>query len=124
MLVLKKLGHVGIVLLLVTVATLKMVDLSPGDPAYELLGDQATPDQVAAVHHELGLDRPFLERYGHWLKHAATGDLGRSPITNQSVSSALTSRLPVTIELAVMSLVLALLVALPLGVYTAYRSEG
>ncbi len=120
----RRLLHIVPVLLLVTLATTLMLSLTPGDPAYAILGDQATPAQVRQVHKDLGLDRPFLVRYVDWLGSVAHGDFGTSIRTHQPVIAALKERIPVTLELALMALLLALLAAVPLGIYTAYRADS
>jgi peptide/nickel transport system permease protein len=120
----RKLLHLVPVLLLVSLATLLLLNLTPGDPAYALLSDQATPEQVAAVHKQLGLDRPFIVRYAAWLGGIAHGDFGTSFRTHQPVADAIKERLPVTSELAFLALVIALAAAVPLGVYAAYRADG
>lgn len=110
-------------LLAVSALTFMMTSLLPGDPALALLGtDDVTPEQLAAARAELGLDEPLPERYLSWLGNAATGDLGRSFRTNQRVVDAITERLPVTVEIGLLAVVVALVVSVPLGVYTAYRS--
>ncbi|MCU1457932.1 MAG: binding-protein-dependent transport system inner rane component [Actinomycetia bacterium] len=120
----RKLIHMVVVLLLVSFATSLMLDLTPGDPAYAILGDQATPAAVKSLHQELGLDRPFYVRYGDWLSNLARGDLGTSYEYKQSVSSLISQALPVTAELIVLTLLLALAIAVPLGVYSARRVGG
>jgi peptide/nickel transport system permease protein len=120
----RRVGHIAAVLLLVTMATTLLLNLTPGDPAYVILGEQATPQQVQQVHHDLGLDRPFLVRYLGWLGAVGHGDFGTSIRTRQPVLEAISERLPVTGELAALALLLALLASVPLGIYTAYRADG
>jgi peptide/nickel transport system permease protein len=119
-----RVAHVVAVLLLVTFAVTFMADLTPGDPAYAILGDQATPAQVAQVHAQLHLDDPFYERYWTWLSNVVTGDFGTSLRTQQSVLDAIGERLPVTLEIVVLALVIALLAAIPIGIATAVRAGG
>lgn len=111
------------VLLLVTLGSTFLVDLTPGDPAYSVLGEQASAERVAAVHAQLHLDEPFLQRYWRWLDGVLRGDLGRSLVSQQSVAAAIGTRLPVTAELVVLAVGMAFLVAVPIGVYTAYRAD-
>jgi peptide/nickel transport system permease protein len=113
--------HLLVVLFLVTLATSFLLDLTPGDPALAIIGETATPDQIAIVHKQLGLDRPFLSRYASWISKAAQGDLGTSFRTKQPVWQAIHERLPITLELAVLTIVFSLLIAIPLGVLTAYK---
>jgi peptide/nickel transport system permease protein len=109
------------VMLLVSLGSLVLIDLIPGSPAAVILGENALPEQVAAINDRLGLNDPFVERYITWVGDIATGDFGRSLLTQQEISDAFGQRLPVTIELALGSLVVALLIAVPVGVYAAYR---
>lgn len=111
------------VLLLVTLFTTVMLDFIPGDPAVVIAGEEATPQQLATIRHDLGLDRPLLDRYADWLGNAATGDFGGSALTHQPVSESLSERVPVTLELAVLAMVMGLLAAIPAGVFAAYRTD-
>ncbi|MBK4739317.1 ABC transporter permease [Noviherbaspirillum pedocola] len=117
----RQLGLAGLLLLAVTVVAFALTDLLPGDPAVAILGDQATPQAVKELHISLGLDRPIYQRYFIWLEKAASGDLGHSYRTNESVSTLIAQRLPVTLELLILTQVFALLLALPLGILSAYR---
>jgi peptide/nickel transport system permease protein len=109
------------VLLAVTFLSFVVVDLLPGDAAVVVAGDNATPEQVEQVRTDLQLDRPLLVRYASWLGGVVTGDLGRSFRTGQPVAEALAQRIPVTFEITIVAQLLALLVAVPLAVYSAYR---
>lgn len=120
----KKLLTLVPVLLAVSLLTYLLLSLLPGDPALLVLGGEVSAQSIAAVRAELGLDRPLPLRYLSWLWAALQGDLGTSYITNQEVSGAIVERLPVTLELMVLSLVLALVIAIPLGVFSAYRAGG
>ncbi len=91
--------------------------LVPGNPAEVLLGSQATPAQLAAVVHEFGLDRPIWIRYILWLEHALRGDLGVSTLSQQPVTSLIGDALPVTLELSLLSLLLATVFALIAGLW-------
>ncbi len=110
-------------LLAVTFITFFMVSLLPGDPVNAILPPDAPRDQetVERIRAELNLDDPFLSRYVQWLGDAVQGDLGRSYITDQPVSETIMDRLPVTAELAILAIALALLMAIPIGVLGAYR---
>lgn len=116
--------HLVVVLLAVTFLSFVVVDLLPGDAAVVVAGDNATPAQVQAVREQLQLDRPLLVRYVDWLGGVVTGDLGRSFRTGQPVSEALLDRIPVSLELTIVAQVLALLIAVPLAIYSAYRPGG
>lgn len=105
----------------VTVLAFAITEILPGDAAVAILGETATPEQIRALHEELGLDRPVAVRYFEWLAAAAGGDLGHSYRSNEAVSRMLLDRLPVTLELIVFSQILALALAVPVGVLAAYR---
>jgi peptide/nickel transport system permease protein len=114
-----------VVLFLVTLATFFMIQLLPGDPAVALLGENATPEQLAQVRDELGLNEPVVTRYVEWIGDAVTGDLGKSLIPpNDTVMNIIRSRMPVTLQLVVMSTVFALLASIPLALAAAYRVGG
>lgn len=120
----KKLLHVVPVVLLVSFATFVLIDLLPGDPAQAIAGGGATEEQLDAVREQLHLDDPMLVRYGRWLGDVATGDFGRSFQSGQPVLEAIVSRLPVSLGLMTLTMVLSLAIAIPLGVVSAYRSGG
>ena len=112
------------VALLVAFATFMLIHLIPGDPARVLLGEDATPQLVAALDHQLGLDRPLPVQFGLWLWQAVHGNLGISIQLQQPVLQAILQRLPVTAELGIASLVFSLILALPLGVTAATHRNG
>lgn len=110
-------------LLAVTFLTFSLVSLLPGDPVNAILGVEGDrdPEVVAQIRADLGLDDPFLVRYVNWLGDAARGDLGQSYITDQEVMDTITQRVPVTAQLAFMAIILAVVLAVPIGVIGAYR---
>ena len=109
-------------LLAVTFLTFAMVALLPGDPVDTILGTgPRNPGVEEQIREDLNLDDPFLVRYVAWLGAAVTGDLGQSYITDQPVSDTIKDRLPVTAQLAIMSIMIAVLVAIPIGVLGAYK---
>ena len=110
------------VLLAVTLLTFLVASLLPGDLASTILGDQATPEKVAELRAAMGLDLPIWQRYGIWLWNVLHGDLGRSFRTGETVWGAVTARLPVSLELMVITVVLALLIAIPLAIFCAVKS--
>ncbi|MBY4947708.1 ABC transporter permease [Cupriavidus respiraculi] len=112
------------VLLAVSMISFALVAFLPGDLALVMLGDSATPETLAIARRELGLDRPLHERYLQWLGNALQGDFGRSLRSGEPVTEAILARLPVTLELMLLTITLALLLSIPLGVWTAYRREG
>jgi peptide/nickel transport system permease protein len=98
--------------------------LQPGGPAEAMLGIAATPQQVAALNHELGYDRPLPVQYARYLGRLAHGDLGQSVIFRRPVTEVIAAALPTTLKLAAYVLVLSLLVAIPLGTLAALRRGG
>jgi peptide/nickel transport system permease protein len=117
--ILERVGHSLLVVLLVSIAAVALLSLAPGSVATVILGENATPAAVSALNARLGLSEPLWQQYGHWARHALTGDLGTSPLTGQGVTQAILDRLPVTLELALLALVLSLTVALLLAVISA-----
>jgi peptide/nickel transport system permease protein len=107
------------VALLVSFFTFMIIHLVPGNPAQVLLGEEATPETVAALTKKLGLDQPLSTQFGLWLWNALHGDLGTSIQLQQPVVQAIFQRLPVTLELGVSSLLFSVLLAVPLGVLSA-----
>jgi peptide/nickel transport system permease protein len=110
------------VLLAVSLLTFLIASLLPGDLAYVILGDQATPDKVAALRHDMGLDQPIWWRYLGWLGHVLEGDFGRSFRTGQTVLQAVAERLPVTFELMLLAELAALVIGIPLAIACAVRA--
>jgi peptide/nickel transport system permease protein len=109
------------ILFLVSLGTFFLLDLVPGDPVAVMLGPNASPQRYAELRSELGLNEPVVTRYVDWLKGVLTGDMGKTVATpRQDVAGLIRSRLPVTIEIAAMSLVMAFAIAIPLGVCSAY----
>ncbi|MFL6712611.1 MAG: ABC transporter permease [Sulfurifustis sp.] len=119
--VIRKIVYLTVVVFAVTALTFLLAALLPGDLAMSLLGDQATPENVAALRSRLGLDLPLWRRYLEWLAHALTGDLGFSPRTGETAMHAILSRLPVSLELAVLAQLGALAIGVPLGIWSAAR---
>jgi len=112
------------VLIAVSLLTFLMASLLPGDLAYVILGDQAEPDKVAALQHDLGLDQPIWWRYLGWLGHVLQGDFGRSFRTGQTVLQAIVERLPVSFELMIFAEIAGLLIGIPLAIVCAVKSGG
>jgi len=101
-----------------------LIHLIPGDPARQIAGPDAPEQDVQSVRKALGLDQPLWSQYIHYLGHVVRGDLGRSFQTNEPVSKQIRERYPATIQLAFGSMIVALLVAFPLGVVPAiYRNS-
>src|SRR3954468_15185185 len=112
------------VLIAVSVLTFFIASLLPGDLATTILGDQATPEKVAALRHDMGLDQPIWLRYFGWLGNVLQGDLGRSFRTGQTVLQAVTERLPVSFELMILAEIMGLAIGVPLAIVCAARSGG
>ncbi|MBR0908416.1 ABC transporter permease [Bradyrhizobium japonicum] len=112
------------VLLAVSLLTFLIASLLPGDLAYVILGDQATPENVAALRRDMGLDQPLWWRYLSWLGHVLQGDLGRSFRTGQTVLQAVAERIPVSLELMLMAEFIGLLIGVPLAIACAARAGG
>lgn len=110
--------------LLVSVLTFLLTSLLPGDPALQVLGAaEPTQEAIAAVRADLGLDKPLPIRYVNWLGDVVQGDFGRSYRTRQPVLEAIGERLPVTLEIGLVAMGLALLLSIPLGVLTGYKAN-
>ena len=118
----RRLVYLVPVLVAVSLLTFLIASLLPGDLAYVILGDQATPDKVAALRHDMGLDAPVWWRYLSWLGHVLEGDFGRSFRTGQTVLQAVSERLPVSIELMLLAELAALAIGIPLAIACAVRS--
>src|SRR5690242_16937212 len=93
------------VLLGVATLVFSLIYLIPGDPAQAMLGDAASPADVAELRTRLGLDRPLLEQYGSYLRGLSQGDLGRSMRTNEEVAATIVERMPATFELALAAMI-------------------
>jgi peptide/nickel transport system permease protein len=106
---------------LVGVATLVflLIHLVPGDPVQAMLGENASPEDVADLRARLGMDRPLYLQYASFIKGATTGDLGTSLRTSQPVAALIAERVPATVELAAAAMLAAVVVALPLGIVAA-----
>jgi ABC-type dipeptide/oligopeptide/nickel transport system permease component len=111
------------VLLGVATVVFALIHLVPGDPVQAMLGDTATPDAIADLRGKLGLDRPLLVQYVSFLSGAVRGDLGTSLRTNEPVVAAITARMPATFELALAAMLVAIVIAVPLGVLAAVRAR-
>jgi peptide/nickel transport system permease protein len=108
----------------VTIATFMMANLLPGDPVLALLGENATPEAIAQWRQRLGLDQPLLVRYYQWLIAALQGDFGISYQTNEQVADMILHRLPVTLEILVLTTIVALGMAVPTAIISAWRARG
>ncbi len=112
------------VLFAVTLLTYFIVNILPGDVAVVILGNLATPDDIAGLRKDLGLDRPMLVRYFEWLGSALSGDLGRSYRTSEPVAQAIIDRLPVSLQLMVMAQLTAVGIAIPAALLSVRKPGG
>jgi peptide/nickel transport system permease protein len=112
------------VLLIVSVLVFLMLRLTPGDPAAVLAGDAATTEQIARIRTGLGLDRSIPEQFAIWFGNMLTGDLGESFYYKTKVTTLIGQRIEPTLSLAVITITIAVLVAVPLGVLAAWRFGG
>src|SRR5437868_9996745 len=110
------------VLIAVSLLTFSISSLLPGDLAYTILADQATPENLAALRRDMGLDQPIWWRYVSWLGHVLQGDFGRSFRTGQTVLQAVTERLPVSFELMILAEIIGLAIGIPLAIACAVKS--
>ena len=113
-----------VVVFTVSVLTFAMLDTLPGDLAYVVGGEEASPEHIQAIRRDIGLDRSMIERYLRWLGRVFSGDLGTSYINYEPVAVAVLQRLPVTIELIAVSQIMAFLLALPAGVICAHTNRS
>lgn len=110
------------VLIATSIFVFLLIRLVPGDPVQTMLGIRATPENVATVRLQLGLDRPLIAQYWDWITSALRGNLGQDFISHESISSLLKVALPVTLELTILAMLLALLIGVPLGVLVAAKA--
>jgi peptide/nickel transport system permease protein len=112
------------VLLVVAVLVFALLRLAPGDPAAIMAGDAATTEQIASIRAGLGLDKPIVVQFGIWLGKVLSGDLGESFYFRIKVASLIGQRLEPTFALATLTILIAVLVSVPLGVLAAWRQGG
>src|SRR5262249_8430299 len=101
-----------------------LIHLVPGDPAQVMLGLTATPENIATLHKQLGLDDPLWRQYLTWLWHLLHGDLGTDFRSHEPLTQMLLRRLPVTLELTLLATLIAGVTAIPLGALAAARRRG
>lgn len=117
-------AHLIAVLFLVSLGITALADLLPGSAALSVLGEHATPEQIAEFNAQYGLDDPLLVRYGRWISGVVTGDLGSSVRGSGEVFDLIAERLPVTLEIAVLAILFTAVVAVPLALVSAERGGG
>ena len=110
------------VMAIVALFVFSLLYIAPGDPAAIIAGDQASPGDIERIRQGLGLDRPFLVQFGSWLWHILHGDLGTSIFTNLPVAALIAQRIEPTLSLMLLTLILTILIAVPLGVVAAWKA--
>ena len=109
------------VMLVVALFVFSLLYIAPGDPAAIIAGDQATPADIERIRESLGLDRPYLVRFGDWLWHILHGDLGTSIFTNLPVTHMIAQRIEPTLSLMLLTIVFSIVIAIPLGELAAWK---
>lgn len=122
--VLKKLGTMVLTLFAVSALVFFAFSLIPGNPAVSKLGTEATPERIAELTHEMGLDRPVVERFAEWVGGIFRGDFGISYSYNQPVTTLLAEKIGTTMLLSLMAIFLTCVLAFPLGIYCARKSDS
>lgn len=120
----RRLMQTVLVLIFVSVIVFSLMHLIPGDPALVILGDQATPEQIEALHRELLLDQPLWIQYLNWAGDVLQGNLGRSVSYKQSVTDLLATRLPITFHIGLVAFILSTAISIPAGILSAIRRGG
>src|SRR5881227_3851188 len=120
--VIRRLLSTIVVMAVVAFFVFSLLYLTPGDPAAVIAGDIATDEDIRRIHARLGLDEPFLVRFGGWLWGLLHGDFGTSIFTNLPVTQLIGQRVEPTVSLTLCTLIVAILVAVPLGVIAAAKA--
>jgi peptide/nickel transport system permease protein len=120
--VLRRLGATVVVMAVVALVVFSLLFLTPGDPAAVIAGDIASADDIKQIRAKLGLDEPFLVQFGSWVWRLLHGDLGTSIFTNLPVTTLIGQRIQPTVSLTLCTLIVAVLIAVPLGVIAAARA--
>ncbi len=120
----RRLLQTVIVLIFVSLIVFSLMQIMPGDPALNILGMDASKEQIDALRHELWLDQPVYIQYLHWATNVLRGDLGTSIAYHDSVTSLILTRLPITFHLGLIALVLSTLLSIPAGILCAIRRGG
>jgi peptide/nickel transport system permease protein len=111
------------VVILVAIFTFSIIFIAPGDAAFIIAGEEATPEQVERIRTELGLDKPFLVQFGSWLSSMATGDFGQSLFSGHKVTELFLNRLPATLSLTLFGFVLTVVIGVPLGIVAGWKAH-
>src|SRR6188508_463271 len=119
--ILRRLIATAPVMLIVAVLVFLMLRLTPGDPAAIIAGDNANSEQVALIRNRLGLDEPIFTQFFIWLVNILRGDFGESFFFKKTVAELIASRLEPTLALSIATIILAVAIAVPLGLLAAYK---
>lgn len=123
--IVRRLVHAVIVFVLVTIMIFMVMRLLPGDPILMLISqqqvEQSSEEQIAELRHKFGLDKPMIVQYFDWIGGVFQGDLGVSIVNGRSVSGDITSRIPITLHLGVLALIISFILGVPAGVICAVR---
>jgi peptide/nickel transport system permease protein len=122
--IIRRLLMAVIIVWFISVAVFILLRVSPGDPALLQQGINATPEKVAAVHKELGLDDPMPVQYLHWVRDMLKGDLGKSVLTQTSVTEEFKGRFPVSMQLMLMTVFWIVIFGIPLGIVSAVKRNS
>lgn len=109
------------VLFLVTLMVFSLIHLTPGDPALMILGEEASPEALQDLRHKLGLDQPLPIQYLTWISKVLRGDLGKSMRDNSNIGQIILQKLPITIELAILGMLISIVIAIPTGIFAAVK---
>ena len=120
----KKIITMFLTLIAVTFFVFLAFHFISGDPATSMLGTQATPERIEALREEMGLNDPVLVQYGRWALNFLKGDMGTSYSYKMEVSKMVTDKIPVTLTMTIMAFCLMIVIAIPLGIYTAKHAGG
>src|SRR6202035_701156 len=120
--IIRRLGATFIVMAVVALFVFSLLFLTPGDPAAVIAGDVATADDIKHIRAALGLDEPFLVQFGGWVWRLLHGDLGTSIFTNLPVTKLIGQRVPPTLSLTLLTLVIAVTIAVPVGIIAAAKA--
>ena len=120
--ILRRIASTLPVMAIVALFVFSLLYIAPGDPAVVIAGDQASPEDVERIRQSLGLDRPFLIRFGEWVWQILHGDLGTSIFTNLPVTAMMAQRFEPTLSLMLITLTFAVAVAVPIGVLAAWKA--
>ena len=120
----ERLGQLFLVLLFLSAIVFMIVRLIPGDPAAVMLGTEATPQAMAQIRHEMGLDQPLVVQYVKWLRNVVAGNFGTSWVSRKPALQLILGALPVTLQLVGASFLVALVIAFPAGIFSALRPRS